>query len=239
MEKKGIVTARTCPRCGHHEIGFISIDGVFHTLEPGTFIQVLESSGEKEFGEGPPVGHDVLHADRQRAGIDPADADALIEIPGRPHMEEEEDHQYDIWVPEPLKGDHRFRLKFGVMVEPDTHSAEMTPDAYRAAYIQKLQHLIEKEVYVPVAVILDRFFTAPHLASGTPKDIAETMWRELDEIKVPVNLVSAWLNARTDENLAGMIRPVPKEELESAPVDDASAVREFETLSLEDFLEML
>ncbi len=239
MEKKGIVSARTCPRCGHHEIGFISIDGVFHTLKPGTFIQVLESSGEKELGEAHPVGHDVSHADRQQVAIDPADSEALIEIPGRPQIEEEEDHPYDIWVPEPLKGDRRFRLKFGVMVEPGTNSAEMTPDAYRAAYLRKLQYLIEKEVYVPVAVILDRFFTAPHLASGTPKDIAETMWLELDEIRTLVDPVTVWLKDRTDESLARMIRPVPKEELENIPVGEAEAAREFETLSLEDFLEML
>lgn len=243
MEMKGIITARTCPRCGHHEIGVTSRDGVFHPLKPGTVVQVMEASGEGEFGEGLNIVPGVLNAAHSSVGPEsvrpPTDTETLIEIPQRPQEVEEEVFQYEIWVPEALAGDRRFRLKYGVMVKPGTNSDEMTPDDYRMAYMLKLQILIEKEVYVPVAVILDRFFTSPHLASGTSKEIAEAMWDELDEIKAPVLRVTAWLDKQTDDTLAGLIQPVPREELENAPVDEAAAIVEFDALSLEDFLEML
>ncbi len=38
---KGIITSRQCPECGHHEVGFITEDGVFHPLRPGTMIRTL------------------------------------------------------------------------------------------------------------------------------------------------------------------------------------------------------
>lgn len=239
MEKKGIITGRTCPRCGHHEIGFTSRDGVFHPLKPGTVIQVMEAPGEREFGEGANIAPGVLNPHHPSVGPHPAEPDALIEIPQISQDVEEGISQYAIWVPEPLAGNRRLRLKYGVMVQPGTNSDEMTPDAYRMAYILKLERLIEKEIYVPVAVILDRFFTSPHLASGTPKEIAEAMWDELDEVKTPVLRVTEWLNDKTDETLAALIQTVPEEGLENTPVDEPSAIREFEALSLEEFLEML
>jgi len=243
MEMKGIITARTCPRCGHHEIGFISGDGVFHPLKPGTVVQVMEASDERDLGEGLNIAPGVMNVAHFSVGPDsvrpPTDSETLIEIPQRPQEIEEEASQYEIWVPETLAGDRRFRLKYGVMVKLGTNFDEMTPDAYRMAYMLKLQHLIEKEGYVSIAVILDRFLASPHLASGSSKEIAEAMWDELDEIKAPVFCVTAWLDEQTDEALAGLVQPVPREELENIPVDETSAIGEFEALSLEDFLEML
>ena len=41
-EISGIITARDCPYCGHHEIGVTTGDGIFYPLRPGTRVQILE-----------------------------------------------------------------------------------------------------------------------------------------------------------------------------------------------------
>ena len=40
--RKGTVTARRCPRCGHHEIGITDTNGSYAPLKPGTKIQMLD-----------------------------------------------------------------------------------------------------------------------------------------------------------------------------------------------------
>jgi len=39
---EGIVTARTCDCCGHHEIGIMTQDGTYIRLKPGMKITIAE-----------------------------------------------------------------------------------------------------------------------------------------------------------------------------------------------------
>jgi len=39
---EGIVTARTCDCCGHHEIGMMTQDGEYVRLRPGMKIMITE-----------------------------------------------------------------------------------------------------------------------------------------------------------------------------------------------------
>ena len=39
---KGIVTARRCECCGHHEIGITTDSGKYISLRPGMIIEILE-----------------------------------------------------------------------------------------------------------------------------------------------------------------------------------------------------
>ena len=41
----GVVKARTCKHCGHHEIGIVTRTGEFIPLKPGMKIAILERSG--------------------------------------------------------------------------------------------------------------------------------------------------------------------------------------------------
>ena len=43
--KKGTVTARKCPCCGHHEIGITDTKGNYSPLKPGTQIQIVDGGG--------------------------------------------------------------------------------------------------------------------------------------------------------------------------------------------------
>lgn len=131
------------------------------------------------------------------------------------------------------------RLKFGVPVGERPLALDISPEFYQEAYLAKVRGLIEREIHVPWAVLLDRFFTAPHLAEGDPKEIAKAMWEELDEVKEPVILVSDWLINKDEESLAKMIFPRSKSDLGDQPLSDDDLRREFAGLSLEEFLEML
>jgi hypothetical protein len=42
VSMEGIVTARTCNSCGHHEIGIVTKDGKFIPLRPGMRIAITE-----------------------------------------------------------------------------------------------------------------------------------------------------------------------------------------------------
>jgi len=45
---EGVVTARLCDCCGHHEIGVVSAEGEYFTLKPGLRVIVIdESLGEE------------------------------------------------------------------------------------------------------------------------------------------------------------------------------------------------
>jgi hypothetical protein len=212
----GIVIWRKCPLCGHHELGYTTRDGVFHLLKPGTPIQILEGSDFSRAAaedEAPEKGF----ATQLDAGVS----------------------EYKVWTPDPVKGNKRLRLKYGVMVNETLLRKTISGDVYHLAYLEKLQRLIEKEMDTPLAVILDRFFTAPHLGVGNPRQIAEALWRELDEIKRPVILVSAWLEKQDEESLRRMIHPIEKEELADQPISEDQERAEQERLTLEAFLELL
>jgi len=212
----GIVAARKCPSCGHHELGFTTKDGSFHPLSPGTRIQILEDHTIPK-----PLSIE----------LDPA----LQEFPQASKPEPE----YIPWVPHPVKEDRSLRLKYGVMVKEELNPEQMSGEMFEAAYVEKLHGLIEREIYTPVAVILDRFFVTPHLASGNPKEIAFNMWQELEEIRGPVELVKAWLDDPNEESLVNLIRPKTREDLGNEPASDAEMKEELEQLTLEDFLGLL
>jgi hypothetical protein len=216
MTSKGIITSRKCPLCGHHEMGYTTEDGVFCPLKPGTMIQI-------------PDGSEVAF---------PTTEDGVY---GKGATQEElvDQTQHKVWIPEPVKSDKRLRLKYGVLVKEPSFTREMSGEVYRFAYLEKLERLIEKEIHTPAAVIMDRFFTAPHLAAGNPRQIAEAMWRELAEIRMPAQLVTEWLEKQDEGRLTKMIYPVAQEELSNQPVSEAEQHKEFEDLSLEEFLELL
>lgn len=211
----GIVTARKCPSCGHHEVGFTSTDGIFHPFSPGTRIQILEDPAAP--GPGP-------------IELDPAPQKTLQASKPEPEIP---------WVPHPVKEDRSLRLKYGVMVREGLNPEQMSGEMFEAAYVKKLHGLIEREIYTPVAVILDRFFVTPHLASGNPKEIAFNMWQELEEIRGPVELVKAWLDDPNEENIVNLIRPKTRDDLAHEPVSDTEMKEELEQLTLEEFLELL
>jgi hypothetical protein len=216
MAPKGIITSRKCPLCGHHEVGYTTEDGVFYSLKPGDMIQILDD---------PEIA--LLGAEDGAYGK------------GTPEVERVDPSPYEVWIPDPAKNDRRLRLKYGVLVKGPSLPGQMSGEVYRFAYLGKLERLIEKEIHTPVAVILDRFFTAPHLAAGNPMQITESMWRELEEIRRPVKLVSEWLEKQDQETLNRLIYPHMKQDLVHQPVTEAEQKKELEELSLEEFLELL
>lgn len=209
----GMVTSRECPLCGHHEIGFVTQGGKFHPLRPGTFIQVVEPPAQVE-----PI----------RDELKPSTS-----------TQKEAPLAHRLWIPEPLRGDKALRLKYGVMVNAPLSKGGISGGLYELAYLAKLERLIEKVLDVPLPVILDRFFSAPHLASGNARQIAEVMYHELEEIRRPVQLMQNWLERKGDRNLAELIAPKDLETLAQEPADDAQVEKELEGLTLEEFLGML
>lgn len=208
----GKVASRECPLCGHHEIGFVTENGEFHPLRPGTPIRLDVAV--------PPA---ATYRDSEET----------------PFQEAEEPSRSQVWIPEPLRGDTRLRRKYGVMIREPLIKDGMSAVLYELAYVEKIERLIEKAVAIPLPVTLDRFFNAPHLASGNPRQIAEAMVRELDEIQRPAVLVGKWLERKDDRSLADLVAPRSLKDLGSESAEDARIERELETLSLEEFLEML
>ncbi len=45
---QGVVKARTCKHCGHHEIGIITRTGEYIPLKPGMTVAVLEDGRNKD-----------------------------------------------------------------------------------------------------------------------------------------------------------------------------------------------
>lgn len=212
----GIITSRTCPTCGHHEIGYETDTGEFRPLKPGDTVGVFPKTPQPD-----------IVADRIQ--IVPEDSkkvagNASEAIP---------------WIPDPLRCHRLLRCKYGVLNPMHVPVESMSPGIYEIAYRQKLQKLIEQEIYTPLSVIFDRYFSAPHLASGDPKQVADAMWEELEEIRKPVESMGKWLEKRDEENLAKMILPLSISEFTEDPADDEQLKQELDQISLEDFLEML
>ena len=212
----GVVASRKCPYCGHTEIGYTTPDGSFHPLKPGTTITVMEMPKPIVFDmEESSVGEDFSGEDTEGQG------------------------EFKPWVPDVLKGNHRLRTKFGVMVRERIALKGLTADEYRSAFLKKIEKLIEKEVYTPLPIIFDRFFSAPQLASGNPRQISQAMWRELEEIQKSVFVVGEWLEKQNQESLLKMIHPRSAAELGEEPASDKDLEAELQSLTLEQFLEML
>ncbi len=217
MPFSGTVTARNCPTCGHHEIGLVSETGVFRPLKTGTRVLIMDD-GEPVH---PPMASEAAHT-----------AGEPIE-PTSPNLDGR------FWVPEPLKGDRRMRLKYGVVISEEMAPTPLTGHIYESAYLRKLQFLVEKEIYVPIAVILDRFFVAPHLASGETRDVVANMWEELEEIRRPADLIKEWFEKPDEKTFQRLVHPGNIEHLENAPVSEEEALEEQRSLTLEEFLELL
>lgn len=210
----GIVTSRACPACGHHEVGLATSDGGFYPLKPGMAIRIIGPSG-------------IIHP-------------SIDEAPDREVLPPEDIAGHSPWVPDPVMFHRKLRQKYGVMVRSDVMCNPMTPEIYRAACLDKLKELLEKEVYVPLPVILDRFFTAPHLASGNPRQIAEAMWRELKEVREPARRVEEWLVSRDPSLFAEETgNDDSKDEIAGEYPGSESVLEELKELSLEDFLRLL
>lgn len=212
----GMITSRKCPYCGHSEIGYTTPNGAFHSLKPGTHIQVLEMP-------------------------EPFVSEAeVLPIPRNLAVGEKAGHgKFQPWVPAPLKGHKRLRAKYGVMIGEEVGFRDVTGHEYRSAFLRKIENLVEKEVHTPLPVILDRFFAAPHLASGNPRQIAQAMWRDLDEIRKPALALSEWLEQQSQETLSRVIHPNLVAELGGETVSDNELEAELQSLTLEEFLEML
>ncbi len=212
----GVITARTCPTCGHHEIGYETDSGEFYPLRPGDRIGV--------FPKAPSPG---LIENRQNIPIKQIEnnqQEASESIP---------------WVPDPLRCHGSLRRKYGVLNYAVVPDENMSSGMYERLYRLKLQKLIEAEIFIPVSVILDKHFSAPHLAAGDSKQVADAMWEELEEIRRPVEKMEEWLQNRDTESLKKMIHPVPIGELTGEPADDELLKQELDEISLEDFLEMI
>ena len=212
----GVITSRTCPTCGHHEVGVISRNSTFHPLRPGTLVHVLE--------ENPAEAPETEDLDM------PPDTSPKVR---------ESESEVRPWVPEPVRGNRPLRLKYGVILSGDLPAGQMNGKLFEAAYLQKLQQLIEREASTPVAVILDQFFAGPHLASGSPRQIALNMWQELEEIRRPVELARSWLESPDEEHLTNLIAPRTKDDLAGSRPGDEELQKELNRLSLEEFLGLL
>jgi hypothetical protein len=212
----GTVTSRKCPVCGHHEVGYEMPDGSFVPLRPGDRIAVFPDCPSQAAPSGP------LTADVEGQGL-----------------EEREPAQWGPWVPAPLRSDPDLCRKYGVLLDRDLLTGEMSPALYEMAYKQKLQWLIEKEAFTPLSVILDRFFVAPHLASGNAKHAADAMWNELDEIREPATWVAQWLRDKNDASLSRLTHPRTPADLKGDELTDDQLKEVLEKTSLEGFLETL
>lgn len=239
MERKGIITARTCPRCGHHEVGITTKDGVFHPLKPGMLAAVIEPS------EDPVPPKKSMSQDEGTPPFLPSEGPAYpgcgMEEKGRyaPGEGAEDAEPFVPWCPDAIRGNQMLRKKYGVLLRGKDVGGLITPEEYKTAYLEKLQLLIAKEIFMPVAVLLDRYFTVPHLASGTPKQIAEAMWHELNEVQEPAIRMCEWIAKQDVESFARLIHPLEAGDVENEPAGDGLLGRELEGLSLEDFLELL
>ena len=212
----GVITSRKCPTCGHHEVGYETDDGTFFPLRPGDRIGLFPKPPVPDFGGDGFEYPEPIVKDRER--------DTAEFVP---------------WVPEPLRCDRSLCRRYGVLINRELIKGEMSPSLYQMAYRQKLQRLIEKEVHTPLSIILDRFFVAPHLASGNAKQIADALWEELDEIRTPVTRVSEWLQDEDDTRLLKMIHPRTKTDLKGEILSDHQLKEELNSISLEDFSSIL
>lgn len=194
----GRVVSRLCPCCGHHEVGVASPDGQFLPLRPGMWVGILEA---------PDTGFSACR-------VPPSPSPPALERP------------LCLWVPEQAGAERELRLLYGVRV-PQEALGHMTLEIYLKAYLDKLEGLIARENPVEIAMLLDRLFSASYLASGEAHDMVAGLWKDLPEIRMPVEQVRAWF--ATSEGAKGCGGNV------CAPDWEA----EEEALSLEGFFTLL
>lgn len=218
VDRRGVVATRTCPACGHHEVGILDAGGVFHPLKPGQRVLITEEKGQA----GP--------ANEPQEGVF-QDLDVETEE-GAPL------HSQRPWAPRPLMGRQAMRLVFGVL--QGGAPEEMTAGRYRAAYLEKLRGMIEREETGPLAFLFDRYLTAPYLASGSPSRIAGRLWEELDEIRSPAALICSWLDGCEGDLLTRALELVPSGGASPGPPPGPDAFhRELSSLRLETFFSLI
>jgi len=215
MPLMGVITSEICSTCGHHEVGISTADGVFHPLRPGMWVQTLEAPPFKSPGTRQP---DVT-----------PDEEPLLqpEVGYRP------------WIPDVLRGNSFLRLKYGVMIQEDMVFEEVRGEIYQAAYLRKLESLVDKEISADVVVMLDRFFAAPQLASGNSSNITLNLWREIEEIREPVRLMNRWLADPSEKNFLDLIHPKSVGDIEEPATGNSNLEEELKQLTLEQFLSLL
>lgn len=212
----GAITARKCPTCGHHEVGFEDSEGHFYPLNPGDMVQVLRNPLSPGADDSPEYSSDI---EEEEQGINLDD--------------------FDVWVPKPLRGNGILRCKYGVIFRKGLLKGDMQTSFYEMGYMNKLYQMIEKVTDIPLPIILDRYFVAPNLATGNPAEIAKAMWDELDEIRQPALLVMEWLDKKDEESLKKMIHPMTMDDLKGDEISDNDLKMELDSFGLEDFLETL
>ncbi len=220
MEKKeaitGIISSRKCPYCGHHEIGITTNDGKFYSLKPGTHIQILSF----EYKTENQITHNMV--DTYKDNIADKATKSVDLIP---------------WLPEILRRNKRLRLKYGIFI--DSNEKDIDSDKYKIAFIKKLQYLIEKETYPELCIILDKIFHSPHLASENSAETVINILRDIDKVKETIELMSSWIQNKTEEIFLKLIAPLSKQDLNEPSVDDNELFDELDKLTLEDFLRIL
>ena len=122
----GVITARTCPTCGHHEIGYETDTGEFYPLRPGDRIGVFPKAPSPDLMEN--------SRDISMRKIENNQKDASESIP---------------WVPDPLRCHRSLRCKYGVLNYTFVPDENMSPGMYERLYRQKLRKLIEAEIFHP------------------------------------------------------------------------------------------
>lgn len=156
-----------------------------------------------------------------------------------PHARSEAAFHSRVWIPPIVMGNKTLRIRYGILLPEDSIPDSITPMQYRRGYIYKIKYLIEKGDEEPLPVLLDRFFTAPHLAGGSPEEVAVSLWEELDEIRHPAILIERWLESRDQAIVMDIMKPFSKDEFNEIPPDNESIMDEFKSLRIEEFFESL
>ncbi|WP_153306179.1 hypothetical protein [Desulfatiglans anilini] len=218
---RGIVTARKCSHCGHHEIGLVTLQGVFHPLLPGMLVQLLEPAAPKPTVPEPQPRHEPPRAE---ASLNTPDT----EVQKRP------------WAPEPVLNIASLRLKYGVFLPEQDEGSPLDGPRYIAAYIEKITALAAKEEHPWTAVLLDQYLKAAYLAYDDPRQTAQALWSQIEEIRRPAEQVADWLqnpDETTRKSLLGVT--APERDAIAQPVSIVDFAAELESLTLERFLESL
>jgi len=208
---KGIVKSRTCPQCGHHEIGIITSDEEFIPLRSGMHVQIIEAS--EDIDKYKPKG------EIQEQGV------------------KEPSTNIKVWLPQELRKNRMLRIRYGVLIKENEHVVDK--ESYKKAFIKKIQFLIEKETFPDLAIILDRFFHSPHLAAGNSAEITLSLIRDIDKIRKPIDLIGKWLKNKDKENLSYLLEPFSEKDLTNETVSDEELIKELSSLTLEDFFKSL
>ncbi len=192
----GVIKARECPLCGHHEVGVVTVNGDFYPLRPGTCVQVIDSYSEQEFKQTPQTSRAFINSS----------AFGMNHNLAKPAVDNSKKlSDLRPWLPSVFMPVKRMRLKYGVLVDQTIDDSQVDAELYASAYLKKLELLVEKETFTDITVALDRFFSAPQLASENPRTVVMNMWQELDEVREPVKKMCAWIDNPSDDILDSMM----------------------------------